>query len=516
MRRYLISAVCGALLLSPLSLAAQEFPVNTSKVGLQICPAVVANPEGGYLVLFGSVTSGLPGGRPGVLAQRFGLSGERIGAELTLDATTSFTCLVAVPAGPGRVLVVWGEQSQADVTQQAVRARFVDFQGAPLGPRFQIGEGSPYSAPGAACDAEGNCWVGWLRQGTTSIRARRFNLSGQPLGEEIRLDSPGDEGERWDIELTADGQGGFIASWWLGNTETGPPEVPLPPPNGQIRIRRVSATGVLSEEIAIDPADTTYAYRDGATCPAPGGGFFAALARVRVDQDAPAELLLRRYDASGAPTGPARIVAATETPHFIYNSIGNLVLDCGADRLLLTWIENEGVRTSMSGRLFNLSGEPMGAPFPIAEPTGRGTAALGGPDRFLAVWQTAPPSEAYDLVGRTFRTTANPLSLHGGRFQVEATFRDPRTRVLAPANPKPLTDDTGLFWFFDDSNLELVVKTLDACEVNGHFWVFAAGLTDVEAVITVTDTVSGDWQTYRNPPRTAFLPIQDTRAFDCP
>jgi hypothetical protein len=52
--------------------------------------------------------------------------------------------------------------------------------------------------------------------------------------------------------------------------------------------------------------------------------------------------------------------------------------------------------------------------------------------------------------------------------------------------------------------------------VNDHFWVFAAGLTDVEVEITVTDTVSGTWKSYRNPPHTAFLPIQDTLAFDCP
>lgn len=511
MRRYLVSAVCGTLFLASLSLAAQEFPVNTSKVGLQICPAIVANPEGGYLVLFGSITSGLSGGRPGVLAQRVGASGERIGAELMLDATTAFTCLTAVPAGPGRVLVVWGEQH--DITQMTVRARFVDFQGAPLGPRFLAGEGAPYSSPGAACDAEGNCWIGWIDNGTTQVWARRFNLSGQPLGEEIRLDAPSDEGERWGLDFSADGQGGFIASWWLGSTETGPPEEPQPPPNGQVRIRRVSATGeLLGEQIAIDPVDAVYAYSDGQTCPAPGGGFFAALSRVRIDLSAPAELLLRRFDASGAPSGPMRFVTTVGSPR----AINNLTLDCGAGRILLTWIGYAGASVTMSGRLFNLAGEPLGVPFLISENTGRGVAALGGNDRFLAVWETAPPSEAWDLLGRSVRIETNPLSLHGGRFKVEATFRDPRTRVLAPAEPKPLTDDTGLFWFFDDSNLELVVKTLDACEVNGHFWVFAAGLTDVETEITVTDTVSGSWKTYRNPPRTAFLPIQDTRAFDCP
>lgn len=515
MRRYLVLAVCGALFLAPLCLAAQEFPVNSSSQGLQLCPVVLAHPEGGYLVLFGSDTYGLAGGRPGVLAQRFGLSGERIGAELTLDPTGEFRCLTAVPAGPGRLLAAWGEE--IDIGRQAVRARFFDYQGAPLGPKFKAGEGSAYAAPGAACDAEGNCWIGWISQGMASVWMRRFNLSGQPLGEEIRLDTPG-EGERWDLELAADAQGGFIASWWLGSTETGPPEVPLPPPNGQVRIRRVSATGeILGEETALDPTDTAFAYSDGTTCPAPGGGFFAAVSRVRVDLSGPAELLLRRFDASGAPAGPARLVATTEATHPVNNSIGNLVLDCGADRLLLVWMGYEGTRISMSGRLFNLSGEPMGAPFLISNTAGGGSAALAGTHHFLAVWMTSlSEPNGGDLLGRTFRTAANPLSLHGGRFKVEATFRDPRTRVITPAEPKPLTDDTGLFWFFDDANLELVVKALDGCAVNGHFWVFAAGLTDVEAEITVTDTVSGNWKIYRNPPRTAFLPIQDTRAFACP
>ena len=63
----------------------------------------------------------------------------------------------------------------------------------------------------------------------------------------------------------------------------------------------------------------------------------------------------------------------------------------------------------------------------------------------------------------------------------------------------------------------MVVKVLDACSFDGHYWVFAAGLTDVAVTLTVTDTDTGASKIYRNPQRTAFLPIQDTSAFsDCP
>ena len=46
---------------------------------------------------------------------------------------------------------------------------------------------------------------------------------------------------------------------------------------------------------------------------------------------------------------------------------------------------------------------------------------------------------------------------------------------------------------------------------------FAAGLTDVEVLLTVTDTVSGETRDYVNVLGTPFQPIQDTAHFAvCP
>ena len=81
----------------------------------------------------------------------------------------------------------------------------------------------------------------------------------------------------------------------------------------------------------------------------------------------------------------------------------------------------------------------------------------------------------------------------------------------------PLTADTGSFWFFDPSNVELLVKVLDGCPVANSFWVFAGGLTDVGVTLRVTDSHTGVLKTYTNTLGTAFQPIQDTGAFGaCP
>lgn len=67
-------------------------------------------------------------------------------------------------------------------------------------------------------------------------------------------------------------------------------------------------------------------------------------------------------------------------------------------------------------------------------------------------------------------------------------------------------------WFFSPGNIELAVKALDGRARNNAFWGFAAGLTDVEYQLTVTDTVAGVSKTYSNPSR-PFCGLGDTSAF---
>ena len=108
------------------------------------------------------------------------------------------------------------------------------------------------------------------------------------------------------------------------------------------------------------------------------------------------------------------------------------------------------------------------------------------------------------------------LCLAAGRFRVEAQWRLPNGQTGA-GRALRLTDDTGAFWFFDDDNLEMMVKVLNGCGVNDRFWVFAGGLTNVRVRLTVTDTTTGATKEYVNPQGTAFQPIQDTGAFaGCP
>ncbi len=106
------------------------------------------------------------------------------------------------------------------------------------------------------------------------------------------------------------------------------------------------------------------------------------------------------------------------------------------------------------------------------------------------------------------------LCLENGRYAVRAAWEKPDGET-GDAVAWPLTGDTGLYWFFAPTNVEMVLKVLDGCGINQHRWVFAAGLTDVGVTMTVTDTETGLEQVYENPVGTAFQPVQDLEAFAC-
>lgn len=107
------------------------------------------------------------------------------------------------------------------------------------------------------------------------------------------------------------------------------------------------------------------------------------------------------------------------------------------------------------------------------------------------------------------------LCVTGSRFRVEAEWEDHQGNRGSAVPRTVSANDSGFFWFFDDSNLELVVKVLDACGFPAapRYWIFAAGLTNVGVRLKVTDTWTGEVRSYTNPRGTPFQPVQDTDAF---
>jgi|GEM_PF-2446518 len=90
------------------------------------------------------------------------------------------------------------------------------------------------------------------------------------------------------------------------------------------------------------------------------------------------------------------------------------------------------------------------------------------------------------------------------RFKITLTARDQRTGNTGPGVAFKQNDSYGLFAVpaltGNTTDPTVFVKLLDGRPVNGKFWIFYAGLTEVEYTITAVDTILGIVKTYHNPP----------------
>ncbi|MBZ0113658.1 MAG: hypothetical protein K8J08_14430 [Thermoanaerobaculia bacterium] len=147
-------------------------------------------------------------------------------------------------------------------------------------------------------------------------------------------------------------------------------------------------------------------------------------------------------------------------------------------------------------------------------------AACGDPESPSAPHLETPPTATNWARARGQASTAacvpgnGELCLGSGRFRVEANWRDFAGRSGTARVVPMQSEESGLFWFFAADNWELLVKVVDGCGLNGHHWVMAAGATNVEMELLVTDTLTGEWVRYFQPLGESTTPILDTQALE--
>ena len=144
-------------------------------------------------------------------------------------------------------------------------------------------------------------------------------------------------------------------------------------------------------------------------------------------------------------------------------------------------------------------------------PLGRAASALIDVSTFEGCSSPSPP---------TCIETGVVLCLgEDDRFQIEVSWSDfmgnsgvgRLASMLSAGLVK--TNDSGVIYFFQEDNWEVLIRVLDGCGLNGHYWVFSAAASNVEYRLTVTDLASGSVKTYFNPLGNPAEVIADTSAF---
>jgi len=149
--------------------------------------------------------------------------------------------------------------------------------------------------------------------------------------------------------------------------------------------------------------------------------------------------------------------------------------------------------------------------------------ATGYSFRVVAVGETGASAPSNEATAATLAPVApcvadsHTLCLNNNRFKVTVDWKIASGQTGVATHVAVPSTESGLLWFFEENNWEMMVKVLNGCAVNNHYWIFFSALTDVQYTLTVVDTQTGQTQVYFNPLGRPSPLVTDTSAFaTCP
>ncbi len=453
----------------------------------------------------------------------------------------------------GRLVVVWNAPG-ADLDQDGVLARIFDANGNPEGPAFLVNtyEIDLQVDPEVDSDSYGNFTVVWdsfWQDGSgEGIFAQRFDHLGQKLGNEMQVSSNAYSGQ-YEPSISIDWAGNSVVSFSSIQEENHLREDTF--------VKAYRADGsTLGEQLMVNQ-QIIYEQDVPSVSLSDSGTFVVSWHSHQVNDlplGADPDVMERRFTLPCLP-GPTTLCLLGDRflVRALYETAAGgrgfgeaIPLTSGSGGFWFFWPDNfELLVKVVDGCNFNRRFWLFAAGLTdvkvdlIVTDTWTGTvqtwrSTLGEPfapvqqiERFATCDAPRPVSFAAGAtsMARPLATSMETdlcspdtthLCLNDGRFRVGANWRafDGRQGIATAA---PLAGDSGLFWFFAPEILELAIKVIDGCQLNDRFWVYTAGLTNVEVDLTVEDLLRNRSWSFHNPAGQAFPPILDSSALDtCP
>jgi hypothetical protein len=202
-----------------------QFQVNDHTTGTQRDPRIVADDDGGFLVVWES------DGSPGTDGDSFSVQARRVtvlGPSAAQFQVNAYTTSYQVDPDVGRdgsdgFVVTWVSYGSVgtDDDSTSIQARHLDAAAAPVGGDFQVnGYTTSYQDyPRVGATAAGGFVVTWRSDGSAggdtdygSIQARRYDATATPLGAQFQVNVL-TTGEQREAAVVGDGAGGFLIAW---------------------------------------------------------------------------------------------------------------------------------------------------------------------------------------------------------------------------------------------------------------------------------------------------------------
>lgn len=466
-------------------------------------PAVAALAGGAFVVVW---TDGAT-----LSSRRLDAAGRVVGTEIILaNGQPLAPEVVGLPSGG--YAAVWFDPQRAKVF-----ARFADAADT-LGPEVEVGSAGPYGDFGgldATVGPDGTLVVVWTSGEAALLRELRPDGSALATPFEVAFTS-GFTGFKFGlfspVVLAAPDrsiavfwvEGEYIPTFRRDGDIAGRRLVRHSSASGYQEVRRISSVGFGHDLEGAIAADGSYLLAWAGTLhflSPPTPPIDAVFALAFGPEDTPRE----------------------EYPSLLYDNLATssaelAVAALAGGKYVVAWQTETGAPANTRvtfARELDANGQPRGERAPLGKASSSGQVrpdvAAGADGLLLMTWEElenplalGPTCAGEHIRVRPYRTACDVGAClgEGRRFELTLDYFDPRRGVAGTGHGVRLTRDTAYFWFFAPGNVEVVAKVIDGRAVNGHFWFFWGGLTDLGLRLTLRDTVSGKVKTYRAEPGT--------------
>jgi hypothetical protein len=387
-------------MLLSLSPAGLEFRANTFTANAQVAPAIAADTDGDFVVVWQGNGSG---DTAGIFAQRYNPAGVAQGSEFRVNATTANAQsqpAVAMDAD-GDFVVVWSGNGPGD--DGGVFAQRFSAAGVALGSQFLVNTFTTggQAVPAVATDAAGNFVIAWSSSGqdgsATGIYAQRYNASGITQGPEFLVNTRTTSDQNTPaIGMSADGR--FAIVWT--NTFAVPEPGGI---SGEIYGQRYDAAGApQGGEFHVNTFTTDS--QDFSAIAMDASGDFVVTWHSPQDAASNLGIYAQRYNAAGTPQGiEFRVNTFTTSAQF--TSV--VAMDSDGD-FLVTWASYSQDSSSWGiyGRSFSAAGAALGIEFRLntfhLNAQEQPAVAMNADGDAVGAWQSNQDGSSYGIYAQRY------------------------------------------------------------------------------------------------------------------
>ncbi|MDH5186062.1 MAG: T9SS type A sorting domain-containing protein, partial [candidate division WOR-3 bacterium] len=383
-----------------------NFQVNDDPgTATQWAPSVGVAPAGNFVVawederIIGNVD---------IYAQRYDASGTRIGSNFRINevTTASQNSPDIVLDRSGNFVVVWTDNRDGN---DDIYCRRYDASGNPLGNSFLVnddgGDQRQYG-PAIVFNQNSEFWIGWVdaRNMHTDIYAQHYNSSGSPIGNNFLVNDDIASSQQRVSSIAINGSGGFVVVWEderNGNTD--------------IYGQRLDSNGNLignNLRINDDIGNASHFYSSVAADRT--GGFMVAWTDGRNQSY---DIYCQRFDAMGNPinfnlkVNDDLVNAHQWYPWVAMDSAGNSVI---------VWMDaRDDNRYDIFGQRYDNAGNPVEANFKVND-DGNGyqiyaSVAKSSNGAFVVTWMDER-DDNFNIYAQRYDSNGIPL---GSNFRVD-------------------------------------------------------------------------------------------------